>query len=529
MNIATSVNTLEQRSSGILLPIFSLPGQYGIGDLGPAADRFIAFLRAAGQSCWQILPCGPTNRIFGNSPYMSSSAFAGSPLLIALEPLLEQKLLREDEIGSPEFSQYTVDYPKVEAFKSELLKKAWNRYQARSETSSRLQTFTEEYPWALHYAQFMVLKGRYRGAPWYAWPQGARKRQAKALDRISREDEQELGYHLFTQMLFLEQWQRMRAVAHAENIRLIGDLPIYVAHDSVDVWCHQSLFDLDATTGEPRHVAGVPPDYFSALGQRWGNPLYRWSSDIPEIKDSLWTWWEQRLRCNFAMVDILRLDHFRGFAAYWSVPAEEKTAVNGIWEPGPGLPFFSEMERRVGPMPIIAEDLGTITPDVEELRLTLGYPGMKVLLFAFDGDPRNLYLPFNCDRQSVLYTGTHDNDTAVGWFLNPLVSQDNKRLAKRYVNRDDDHAGSFHQELIHLALGSVANLVILPMQDVLGFGNDCRLNIPGTTENNWQWRCSDRSITPEVAGWLHSYTALFGRLPTQDNEPGKEIDLAPDA
>ena len=256
----------------------------------------------------------------------------------------------------------------------------------------------------------------------------------------------------------------------------------------------------------------------SATGQRWGNPLYRWNTKNSQIDDKLWNWWEQRLRLNFSLVDTLRIDHFRGFESYWAVPAGEPTAINGCWLPGPGKPFFEEMDRRLEGMSIIAEDLGMITPEVEALRLNLGYPGMKILLFAFDGDPNNSYLPYNTEKNSVVYTGTHDNDTAVGWFLSPDVAPESKLRAKRFANRVDDHAGTFHRDLIHLALSSAANLAILPMQDVLGFGNDCRLNTPGTTDNNWQWRCAGRFINDEVAGWLSDLTLLFGRSPKLDIE-----------
>jgi 4-alpha-glucanotransferase len=262
----------------------------------------------------------------------------------------------------------------------------------------------------------------------------------------------------------------------------------------------------------------VPPDYFSATGQRWGNPLYRWNNYPPKEKDPLWDWWEQRFRINFAQVDTLRIDHFRGFESYWAIPAQEETALNGQWQEGPGKLFFEEMDRRFGGMSIIAEDLGLITPEVEALRRALGYPGMKILLFAFDGTQDNSYLPYNMERNSVVYTGTHDNDTAVGWYLNPEVAPASKQQAKRFANRQDDDASIFHQDLIYLALSSASNLVILPMQDVLGFGNDCRMNTPGTTSNNWQWRCAERFINEGVATWLHEHTRLFGRIPPQPTQ-----------
>ncbi|WP_035217035.1 4-alpha-glucanotransferase [Desulfobulbus elongatus] len=517
MNNCTVVNILRQRSSGILLPIFSLPGPHGIGDLGHAALRFIDFLKAAGQSCWQILPLGPTSPLFGNSPYMSPSAFAGSPLLINPDLLVEQGLVRRREILPPDCSEYSVDYHLVARHKAGILALAWQRFQLRSDWPDILETFAATHPWCLDYALFVALKQRHQGKPWYGWPEEIRHRRPTALAAARRAMREQVDAVVFEQYLFFGQWQHLRDHARRQGIRLIGDLPIYVALDSADAWANQDIFQLDRETGLPTDVAGVPPDYFSATGQRWGNPLYRWTTGDDLIRDRLWDWWEQRLRLNFMLTDTLRIDHFRGFAAYWAVPAEEETALNGRWLPGPGQPFFEEMDRRLGGMSIIAEDLGLITPDVATLRDTLGYPGMKVLLFAFDGDPRNSYLPYNTEKNSVVYTGTHDNDTAVGWFLNPDVTRESKRRAKRFANRSDDHAGSFHQELIHLALASPANLAILPMQDVLGFGNDCRLNTPGVLAGNWQWRCAERFVNKDVAAWLSDLTTLFGRVPPESD------------
>ena len=509
----TSVNILRQRSSGILLPVFSLPGPYGIGDLGPTARRFIDFLRAGGQSCWQMLPLGPVNPFFGNSPYMSPSAFAGSTLLISPELLVDQGLLRRDEAALPDCSAYSVDYDRVDRHKRTILALAWQRFQPRADRADLLAAFVQTHPWCRDYALFVALKQQYRDKPWYDWPDDIRQRQPEALAQARQTLREEIEAVVFSQYLFFSQWQQLREYARQQEIRLIGDLPIYVALDSADVWTNQDIFQLDRATGAPTEVAGVPPDYFSATGQRWGNPLYRWASVDRVIRNRLWDWWEQRLRLNFMLADTLRLDHFRGFAAYWAIDAAEETAMNGRWLPGPGQPFFEEMDRRLGGMSIIAEDLGLITPDVAALRDNLGYPGMKILLFAFDGDPHNSYLPYNMEKNSVVYTGTHDNDTAVGWFLNPDIAWKNKQQAKRFANRTDDQAGSFHREMIHLALSSPANLAILPMQDVLGFGNDCRLNIPGLAANNWQWRCGGQYINDDLAAWLFELTQLFGRLP----------------
>lgn len=512
MKTSKLVTILGQRSSGILLPVFSLPGNHGIGDLGQCALDFLDYLDAGGQRFWQILPIGPTSSVFANSPYMSPSALAGNPLFICLDLLVEQGWLKRADLetASP-FSEYGVDYDRVAAFKIPLLRRAWAAFHAGGD-QSETEEFAANHPWVLNHALFCALKARFYGQPWYRWPDSLKQRQSEALNKAAVELADEIGYHVFEQYLFFRQWRRIHWHARELGIRLIGDLPIYVALDSVDVWCNQAIFQLDPSSGEPIHVAGVPPDYFSASGQRWGNPLYRWGNEAPEVREQLLSWWEARLRMNFAMTEVVRIDHFRGFAEYWAVPADEETAINGAWRPGPGRAFFDEMSRRLGPMAIIAEDLGEITPDVVQLRRDLGYPGMKILLFAFDGQPDNGFLPYNCEPASVMYTGTHDNDTAVGWYLSPEVDPAHKRLAKRFANRSDDDAGSFHRDLVHLALGSPSDLTILPMQDVLGFGNDCRLNTPGTVANNWGWRCAPRFFSLETASWLRDQTCLFGRL-----------------
>ena len=512
MDNCTSVNILRQRSSGILFPLFSLPGPHGIGEIDQEAFAFIDFLRQSGQSSWQILPLGPISPIFGNSPYMSYSAFAGSPLCIGTHSLVRRGWLKTAEIPCMQFSPYLVDYEQVPAFKKTVLQRAWQRFALSPTNRAALEQFRRQQPWAEQYALFVALKDKFNGSPWYQWPGDIRRYEATACQNAVRELREQVDFHLFTQYIFTLQWADLRQYAKKQGIAIIGDLPIYVALDSVDVWAHQALFQLDTATGTPTQVAGVPPDYFSATGQRWGNPLYQWQTPSRIVKQQLWDWWEKRLRHNFSMVDVLRIDHFRGFESYWSVPAEEETAMNGCWEPGPGRVFFQAMQERIGPMQIIAEDLGIITPEVEQLRKALQFPGMKVLLFAFDGNPDNSYLPYNTEKESVVYTGTHDNDTAVGWYLSPEVDPDAKKRAKRFANCLDDNAGSFHRELIHLALSSPANLSILPLQDVLGFGNDCRMNTPGTTVGNWQWRLADRFITEELSSWLAEQTRLFGRV-----------------
>lgn len=500
---------LNSRGSGILLPVFSLPSASGIGNLGPGAYHFLDFLHRARQRYWQILPLGPTSPVFGHSPYMSFSSLAGNPLFICPELLQQEGLLAT--VPQDQFSEYLVDYQKVSVMMQEVLTLAWQQFRKEKGHGDALAAFSQQHPWVEEHGLFLALKKKFRQTAWQDWPNEIRSRDTKSLKQARMDLKEEIEQHVFHQYLFYTQWQALRERARRQAIALIGDLPIYVALDSVDVWANQAIFDLDPATGQPLHVAGVPPDYFSKTGQLWGNPLYRWQSRDPEVRQHLLAWWEQRFKTLFAQVDLIRIDHFRGFAAYWSVAAGEKTAVNGKWEPGPGAAFFQEMEKRLGSLPCIAEDLGTITPEVVTLRQQLGFPGMRVLLFGFDGDPANIHLPQNYGRNTVAYTGTHDNDTAVGWYLSPDTPAEARKRAKQYANQENDDASSFHRDMLHLALSSVANTTILPMQDVLGFGNDCRINVPGTTANNWRWRCAPRFISDELANWLGDRTRFFNR------------------
>ena len=508
---------LKQRASGILFPVSSIPGPYGIGDLGPGAFNLIDFLAKAGQKFWQILPVGPTSPVFGNSPYMSFSSLAGNPLFISPELLITQGLLQRSDLQAGTFSEYTVDYDRVHQQKRMLLDLAWQRFQA-SGNHRTLDTFRKKHPWVDDHALFLALKETYSQTAWYEWPKEVRFRDKKSLQQAAKKHSKKIDQAIFEQFLFYRQWDQLHAHAKNKNVYIIGDIPIYVGLDSVDVWANQEIFELTPETGRPQSVAGVPPDYFSATGQLWGNPLYRWNSRSKEVKKQLWDWWEQRLSAIFAMVDAIRIDHFRGFESYWSVPAKEETALRGSWKKGPGKTFFLEMERRLGQLPIIAEDLGIITPAVEKLRDELGYPGMKILLFAFDGHPDNNYLPQNISANCVIYTGTHDNDTAVGWYMNPDISPESRTQAKRQANQFNNDSSSFHRDMVYMALSSTARISIIRMQDVLGFGNDCRMNTPGTTEGNWQWRCAERFITDETAHWLKDSTSFFGRIP-QDTTP----------
>jgi 4-alpha-glucanotransferase len=511
----------DKRASGILMHVSSLPGEYGIGDLGSTSRNFVDFLASAGQSYWQILPLVPVSPIFGNSPYMSCSAFAGNPLFISPELLLQDGRIQPSDLPPYSFSEYVVEFDKVMAWKSKILAVAWRTLQANG-SRHNLDGFINANPWVKAYGLFMALKDKYNQKAWFQWPGEFSRRDPDAIKDTENQLKQEILYFQFEQYLFFNQWQKLRNYANKKGIRIIGDLPIYVAFDSVDVWANQNIFELDPITGCPTSVAGVPPDYFSNTGQLWGNPLYRWNTKKNDVKNQLDDWWAKRLEMIYSTVDVIRIDHFRGFESYWSVPAKEKTAVNGRWEKGPGIEFFQEMEQRLGTLPVIAEDLGLITPAVITMRDDCGFPGMKILLFGFDGNTDNEYLPQNYSKNCIVYTGTHDNDTAVGWYLNPEVSSDAKKLAKHYANHADNEASSFHQEMIYLAHSSTACLSVLPMQDVLGFGNDCRMNTPGTTKNNWQWRCAQRFISDDQAEQLHKSTRIFGRLPATDEENKKQ-------
>ncbi len=500
-------NGLSERGSGVLLHLTSLPGGYGVGDLGPAATAFVDFLAAAGQRCWQFLPVGPVDMAAGGSPYMSPAALAGNPLLISLDLMLADGLLNRAELaGKPDFSEYQVHFPAVRAAKSALLRRAWGRLPGQSRLRDEFISFgAAEADWLRDYALFAAIREQFHGAPWWEWPPALARRQEAALAEAEASLGERIAYYQFEQFLFFRQWRRLRDHARRQGVGLIGDLPIYVSLDSVDVWAHQTIFQLDPRSLRPTHVAGVPPDYFSKTGQRWGNPLYRWSEGEG---GGLYAWWRRRFKQLGRLVDVARIDHFRGFAAYWRVPAREATAVNGRWVRGPGRRFFAAMREAIGDLAIIAEDLGVITPEVVRLREELGFPGMKILQFAFDSDAANLYLPHNFGHDNwVVFTGTHDNNTTLGWYLEEAGEEARRRL-RRYAHSEAREA---HWDLIRLALSSTARTAIIPMQDLLGFGADCRMNRPGTVTGNWGWRCAERFLTGELAQRLREETEFYGR------------------
>ncbi|HZO24872.1 MAG TPA: 4-alpha-glucanotransferase [Chloroflexota bacterium] len=515
------------RAAGILLHPTSLPGPHGIGDLGAAAYRFVEVLEAARQTIWQLMPLGPVG--LGNSPYAASSAFAGFPLLIALDQLTGRGWLDRSDLDAPELPPAQVQFDAVAEYKTARLKKAFERFEQRAsgDDTASLEAFQERHrAWLDDYALFMALKDAHMGAGWMNWDRPLALRQGAALAQARRDLAADVRFHQWVQWVFFEQWTSVRTYANDRGITIVGDIPIFVAWDSADVWVHREQFQMDDE--QPTAVAGVPPDAFSKTGQRWGNPLYDWD----RMAATGYRWWLDRFKATLELVDTVRLDHFRGFAAYWRVPADEETAINGRWVPGPGKALFEAIDKELGHIPMIVEDLGEITPDVIVLREALGFPGMKVLQFAFGDDahdtPRgqNPYLPHNYEPNCAVYTGTHDNDTTVGWFAS--LSPEERASVLRYVGTDGSRIA---RDLTRLAYQSVAAVAVIPLQDVLELGPEARMNVPGRPEHNWTWRYQDGVIQPRHTEWLAALTASTARwrspdAPATDEKPE---DDEPDA
>jgi 4-alpha-glucanotransferase len=496
------------RASGILLHPTSLPSRFGIGDLGQEAHKFVDFLAESFQQIWQVLPLGPTG--FGNSPYLCYSALAGNPLLISLEQLQKDELLSEGDLAKlPEFPSLKVDYDLVVQTKIPLLKTASDNFQAKS-SAKQQQKFQEfclhHADWLDDYALFMALKEAFDGVGWNQWDKNIAKREPQAIAESRERLKDSIFFHKFLQFKFFSQWTSLKKYANKKGIQIFGDIPIYVAHDSADVWSHSEIFQLDEKTGEAALMAGVPPDYFSATGQLWGNPVYDWDT----LKKTDFQWWIRRVEATLEQVDMIRIDHFRGFEAFWAVPQGEKTAMKGEWVEAPGEAFFELLNQKLGKLPIVAEDLGVITPEVEALRDKFHFPGMKIIQFAFDSDRANPFLPYNYARRNcVVYTGTHDNNTTVGWF-NARSPEEQARVT--------DYLGcvcpeGIHWSLIRLALSSVGDLAIVPLQDILGLGSEAKMNAPGVAEGNWQWRYSSNALKTEIRDRLKHLTYSYGRAP----------------
>jgi len=491
------------RSAGILLHPTCLPGPFGIGDLGPGAYAWIDTLARAGQKWWQVLPLGPTS--YGDSPYQSLSAFAGNTNLLSPEALVHDGLIDNSDFAGIRFPDDHVVFEQVIQFKDRLLAKAWQNFQAGRGSGMRagLDAFCGRHHavWLDDFALFRALKDKYGNQTWQEWPIELVRRDGAALTRIRDKLQGDMARHRFGQFLFFHQWKHVKNYANSKGIRLIGDVPIFVASDSADVWANADLFFLDEQR-RPTVVAGVPPDYFSATGQLWGNPLYNWERS----RQSGYKWWIARLRAVLEQVDVVRIDHFRGFEAYWEIPAGAPTAQTGRWVKGPGLELFEVLREALGSLPLIAEDLGLITLEVEALRDQAGLPGMRVLQFAFSDTPMNSYLPHNYVRNTAVYTGTHDNETTVGWYKTAPGHE--RDMLHRYApNAQRDVA----RELMRMAWSSVADYALAPLQDVLGLGSEARMNKPGRASGNWDWRLRGGQFTPEAVEWLGGLTAVYGR------------------
>ncbi|MDE5106541.1 MAG: 4-alpha-glucanotransferase [Trichodesmium sp. St17_bin3_1_1] len=496
------------RASGILLHPTSFPSPFGVGDLGQEAYNFVDFLKNSGQKIWQVLPLGPTG--FGNSPYQAYSAMAGNPLLISPDKLKDEGWLSVRDLSDiPAFPKDQVDFDLVAQLKSSLLKTAYQNFQ-KDTSEEKKETFKKfcnsKAFWLDDYAFYMALRDAHQGASWHTWDKDIALRQPAALEKWQQRLADKIQYHKFLQYLFFQQWDELKSYANEQGIKIFGDVPIYVAHDSADVWANPQIFSLDSQTNEPSFMAGVPPDYFSETGQLWGNPVYRWD----KLEEENFSWWVQRIQSMLDIVDLIRIDHFLGLVAYWVLPQGETTARNGEWMTAPGEALFNTIKEKLGTLPIIAEDLGVITSDVERLRDKFEFPGMKILHFAFDSDSDNPYLPNNYNSTNwVVYTGTHDNNTTVGWF-NKRSPEEQERVY-RFIT--DSRGNGIHWDLIHLAMSSKAYMAIFPLQDILGLGEEAIMNQPGVPDGNWSWRYQSEMLTSDIRDRLKEVTALHGRTP----------------
>lgn len=491
----------NNRAAGVLLHPTSLPGPYGIGDMGDELLTFLDWAAKAGIRIWQVLPLNAPG--YGNSPYGCLSSYAGNSLLISPRRLLENGLLPSSAIEEIA-SSGKVDFDRVAASKNDLLRGSFAHFNdnASDEQRGSLASFVSDNTWLPDWALYASLKERHGGAPWTSWPAALVTREPDAVAAAQDELVDEIRFHEYVQWLFFTQWASVRNAARERGIQIMGDVPIYVAADSADVWANREIFRLDEH-GEPDVVSGVPPDYFSATGQRWGNPLYRW--DL--LRETNYAWWVARFRAALQFADIVRVDHFRGFAAYWEIPASEPTAIHGRWMPGPGRELFDAIREAVGALPIVAEDLGHITPEVHELRKAIGVPGMKILQFAF-AQPDSPHLPHHYEPQTVVYTGTHDNDTARGWY--DQASDEERQIAALYLGVHT--AEELPWTLIRTAYTSVADTAIVPAQDILALGNEARMNLPGEEKDNWSWRLEEGALTDELADRLRKLAEVSGRI-----------------
>jgi len=494
---------MTNRKSGILLHISSLPGNYGIGTFGKDAYRFVDFLKECGQKIWQILPLGPAG--YGNSPYQCYSSFAGNPLFIDLDILISEGLLNGKDLGKiPGFSKKRAEFLKIEKWKYPILRKAFVNFQKNQEDTANPEysDFLDKHGWWLNdYAFFMAAKQHFKENPWINWPDDIKFRRRKAIQKLSKELFEEIKFRKFMQFVFFTQWYNLKKYANSKGIEIVGDLPLYVSTDSVDVWANTGIFSLDEKLN-PLEVGGVPPDYFSETGQLWGNPVFNW----PRLKETEYHWWLARLHFNLDLFDKVRIDHFRGLESYWSVPVNEKTAINGKWLQAYGFEMLAKLKEQIGGLPLIAEDLGVITPEVDKLRESFGLPGMKVLQFAFLSDAKNRDLPHNYAKNFVVYTGTHDNNTTLGWLRN--VKGDERKVVKKYLGNTGRKG---LKNAIEMAWSSTANTAILSMQDLLMLGSKARMNVPGTASGNWEWRFQWKQVKAGRKRFMKGLTEKFNR------------------
>jgi 4-alpha-glucanotransferase len=507
-----------------LLHPTSLPGRYGVGDLGDAAYRFVDFLADAGQHLWQVLPLGPTG--YGDSPYQCFSAFAGNPLLVNPERLVSDGLLANEDLGAaPGFPDERVDYGRAIDFKYELLAAAFVNFERAGGAGLRAEfaAFKQSAaPWLEDYALYRAMKDARGGRPWYEWEAKAVSRDPATLGAERKRLAGQIEAQKFYQFLFFRQWDALHDYCREREVSIVGDIPIFVAHDSSDVWAQPRLFKMDAATGRAEVVAGVPPDYFSKTGQLWGNPIYEWEA----MREDDFAWWVSRFRSALSLVDRIRIDHFRGFAAHWEVPGGDPTAERGRWVKAPGRELFLTLKKELGALPVIAEDLGFITPDVIELRDEFDFPGMRIFQFGFANDTRNKDLPHNYVRNCVVYTGTHDNDTAAGWFRSDAASAASVRTPEQ-VEREKEFCLDYlesdgrdiHWDFIRACMASAADTALVPLQDVLGLGSEARMNTPATTSGNWSWRFRDGELTDVHSARLRRLAELYGRHPAMTERP----------
>ena len=508
------------RASGILMGISSLPSRYGIGCFSKEAYEFVDQLEKAGQQYWQILPLGPTG--YGDSPYQSVSTFAGNPYFIDLEELIDKELLTKEECESCDWggSEAYVDYEKMYLSRYKLLRKAYERADLKNDPDYA-EFLKEEKDWLEDYCLFMAIKNDQKGICWIDWPEELKDRHSKAVKEAGKELAEEIEFYSFQQYCFTTQWRKLKAYANAKGISIIGDVPIYVALDSSDAWANPEMLQFDEEYN-PKAVAGCPPDAFSATGQLWGNPLYDWK----KLKKDDYGWWVQRMAHCLELYDVVRIDHFRGFDEYYAIPYGEQTAENGEWEKGPGLDLFHTLDKKIGKLCVIAEDLGFLTKSVLKMLKESGYPGMKVLQFAFDGSENSSYLPYKYEHNCVVYTGTHDNETTKGWLEN-LQGHDLK-FVREYINCYEQPVNDCVWALIRTALASVADLAIIPIQDYLCLGNEARMNAPSTLGDNWKWRMTTGQLNEITLYHIREVTRIYGRLAKKTIEEPKEMEAETD-